>query len=216
MSVQINVAQVAVMAELCPKFVPLITKLVDKSFEGCLTATSEARRWGNEIHGYANDLYEVWEVADMPLDKSRKPEPRSYYESEGLWLGKGNGWVTTTCSFHGGSDSMRINLTSGAFVCMAGCGARGGDVLAYHMATYGMGFVDAAKALGCWVEGGAPCSAKPTPFTARQALEVLAAESNLVAITAGNIAYGVLLSRKEKDRVLLAANRIATIKEVFA
>ncbi|WP_429019384.1 CHC2 zinc finger domain-containing protein [Comamonas sp. 4034] len=131
-------------------------------------------------------------------------------------LGKGKKWVTTACAFHGGSDSMRINLHSGAFVCMAGCGARGGDVLAYHMAAYGLGFIDAAKVLGCWIEDGSLAPAKPTPFTARQALEVLAVESNLIAIAAANIASGVVLSQDDRQRVRLAANRIHQIGEVFA
>ncbi|MFE1574161.1 hypothetical protein ACFIQG_20480 [Comamonas odontotermitis] len=152
----------------------------------------------------------------MAVDPSRKPDPQSYYEAEGLKLGKGKKWVTTACAFHGGSDSMRINLHSGAFVCMAGCGARGGDVLAYHMAAYGLGFIYAAKALGCWIEDGSLAPAKPTPFTARQALEVLAVESNLIAIAAANIASGVVLSQDERQRVRLAANRIHQIGEVFA
>lgn len=152
----------------------------------------------------------------MAVDQSRKPDPQSYYEAEGLKLSKGKKWVSTACAFHGGSDSMRINLHSGAFVCMAGCGARGGDVLAYHMASYALGFVDAAKALGCWIEDGSPAPTKPTPFTARQALDVLAVESNLIAIAAANVAHGVVLSQGDRQRVLLAANRIHQVGEVFA
>jgi hypothetical protein len=30
------------------------------------------------------------------------------------------------------------------------CGARGGDVLAFHMQRYELRFIDAAKALGAW------------------------------------------------------------------
>lgn len=152
----------------------------------------------------------------MGFERNRLPDPQGYYEAQSLKLGKGKKWVTTACNFHQGSDSMRINLHSGAFVCMAGCGARGGDVLAYHMAAYGLSFVEAAKALDCWVEDGTPHPTKPAPFSPRQALEVLAIETNLVAIAAGNIAYGVALSQVDKDRVLLAAGRITRISEVFA
>lgn len=152
----------------------------------------------------------------MGFERDRLPDPQSYYESEGLKLGKGKKWVTTTCTFHDGSDSMRVNLHSGAFVCMAGCGARGGDVLAYHMAAHCLEFVEAAKALGCWIEDGSPAPTKPAPFTARQAMEVLAGESNLIAIAAANIAHGVPLSQEDKTRVLLAANRIYQIGGVFA
>ena len=152
----------------------------------------------------------------MGFERERLPEPQSYFESEGLKLSKGRKWVTTACNFHQGSDSMRINLHSGAFVCMAGCGARGGDVLAYHMAAHCLGFVEAAKALGCWIEDGTPPPTKPAPFTPRQALEVLMVEANLIAIAAGNIAYGVALSQVDKDRVLQAAGRITRISEVFS
>lgn len=151
----------------------------------------------------------------MGFERDRLPDPRSYYEAEGLKLSRGNKWVTTSCDFHQGSDSMRINLHSGAFVCMS-CGAKGGDVLAYHQAKYGMEFVEAAKALDCWTEDGTPRPTKPTPFTPRQALEVLANEANFVAIAAGNIAYGVVLTQDDRDRLLSAAGRILRIQEVFA
>ena len=151
----------------------------------------------------------------MPLDKSRLPDSRNYYEAQGLKLGKGKTWASTECRFHGGSDSMRINLKTGAFVCMAGCGARGGDVLAYHMASHGLGFVEAAKALGCWIEDGSTSPVKPAPFSPRQALEVLASEANLIAIAAGNIANGIALNEQDHQRVMQAAGRILKIQEVF-
>ena len=152
----------------------------------------------------------------MGFERNRLPDPQGYYEAQSLKLGKGKRWVSTACNFHQGSDSMRINLHSGAFVCMAGCGARGGDVLAYHMAAYGLCFVEAAKALGCWIEDGRPNPTAPAPFSPRQALEVLSVEVNLVAIAAGNIAHGVALSQVDFDRLLAAANRITRITEVFA
>ena len=92
----------------------------------------------------------------MPFDRRNLPDPISYYESEGLKLTSRGKWRTTACQFHGGSDSMRINTETGAFACMAGCGARGGDVLAYHMAQHGLEFVEAAKALGAWIDDGRP------------------------------------------------------------
>ena len=152
----------------------------------------------------------------MGFDRRNVPDAVGYYESEGLKLTGRGKWRTTECKFHGGSDSMRINTDSGAFACMAGCGARGGDVLAYHMAAHGMTFVEAAKALGCWIEDGRPNPTTPTPFSPRQALEVLSVEVNLVAIAAGNIAHGVVLSQVDFDRLLTAANRITRITEVFA
>ena len=154
----------------------------------------------------------------MPFDRRNLPDAVSYYESEGLKLTGRGKWRTTECKFHGGSDSMRINTDSGAFACMAGCGARGGDVLAYHMAQHGLEFVEAAKALGAWVDDGRPATHqhKPTPLTPRQALEVLSAECNLVAIAAGNMAQGVHLTIAERQRLLTASNRITRLVEVFA
>jgi hypothetical protein len=94
--------------------------------------------------------------------------PVDYYQSEGLKL-LGNGvWRTTRCDFHGGSDSVGINTVTGGFVCRSGCGAKGGDVLACHMAAHGLGFVDAAKALGAYIDNGKPHfgSSKPSSIPA--------------------------------------------------
>lgn len=151
----------------------------------------------------------------MGFERDRLPDAQSYFEAQGLRLGKGKQWVTTACNFHQGSDSMRINLHSGAWVCMA-CGAKGGDVLAYHMDAYGMEFIDAAKDLGAWVDDGRPAPANPAPFTPRQALGVLMTEVNLIAIAAGNVAHGVALSDDDRTRLMQAAGRVLRIAEVYA
>lgn len=57
--------------------------------------------------------------------------------------------------------------TARAFACMAGCGARGGDVLAFHMATTGDEFIEAAKALGCWIDDGQPSTSTSRPHCRR-------------------------------------------------
>lgn len=152
----------------------------------------------------------------MTFERDRLPAPSSYYEAQGLALSKGKKWVTTACHFHQGSDSMRINLQSGAFVCMAGCGARGGDVLAYHMAVHGLEFIEAAKDLGAWVDDGKQPPTAPAPFTPRQALEVLMTEVNFIAVVAGNIGRGVVLPETERTRLLQAAGRVLRIAEVYA
>lgn len=111
---------------------------------------------------------------------------------------------------------MRINLASGAWVCMSGCGARGGDVLAYHMAAHGLGFIEAAKALGAWVDDGKPQAPhRPTPLSPRAALQVLAFEATLTAIAAGNLARGVALNDVDLQRLLVAVSRITRLAEVF-
>ncbi len=153
----------------------------------------------------------------MSFDRTRLPEPLGYYEGQGLQFKERKGkWRTTACNFHGGTDSLRINTDSGAFVCMAGCGARGGDVLAYHQAHAGLDFINAAKELGAWVDDGNPAPAPPTPLPARDALAVLAVEANLVAVAAANVAHGVTLAQADLQRLMMAAGRIARIVEVFA
>ncbi len=111
---------------------------------------------------------------------------------------------------------MRVNITNGAWVCMS-CGEKGGDVLAYEIKVGNRDFVDAAKALGCWVDDGRPQRhAKPTPLSASQSLSVLAFESTLVAIAACNIANGVKLTDADRARVLVAANRMNRLVEAVA
>ena len=152
----------------------------------------------------------------MAFDRRNLPDPTTFYEERGLRLTGRGKWRTTSCAFHGGSDSMRVNTESGAFACMAGCGARGGDVLAYHMAHAGLDFINAAKELGAWVDDGNPAPARPTPLPVRDALAVLATEANLVAVAAANVAHGVTLAQVDLDRLMLSAGRIQKIVEVFA
>lgn len=152
----------------------------------------------------------------MSFDRTRLPEPASYFESQGLKLSPRGKWRTTECKFHGGSDSMRINTATGAWVCMS-CNTKGGDVLAYHMQFHGMEFVDGAKEIGAWIDDGRPAQQyKPTAISPRAALEVLAFESTLVAIAGGNVANGVALTDVDLARVLAATQRINKIVEDFS
>ena len=153
----------------------------------------------------------------MSFDRTRLPDPATYFENTGLKLAgpRSAKWKTTSCVFHGGSDSMRVNLVSGAWVCMAGCGARGGDVLAYEMAVHGIDFVDAAKALGAWIDDGKPAPKRPAQLPARDALHLLNSETNLTAVAAGNIAKGSNLTDRDLTRVMVAAGRIGQIAGMF-
>lgn len=146
--------------------------------------------------------------------KQDLPDPVSYYESEGLTLQRGRKWRTTRCDFHGGSDSMRINTDTGAFICMAGCGARGGDVLAYHMAAHCLGFVEAAKALGAYRDDGQPSTrTKPLPIPARALLEVAAFELMVCAVALADALNGGITDA-DFDRFRDAAGRVIHIAEV--
>ncbi|MEN9903955.1 MAG: hypothetical protein RLZZ555_520 [Pseudomonadota bacterium] len=156
----------------------------------------------------------------MSFDRDRLPDPASYFEAQGLRLTgpRSSKWRTTACPFHGGSDSMRVNIFSGAFCCM-NCGARGGDVLAFEMALHGLEFVEAARRLGAWVDDGkTPTSAsmRPAPLTPRAALEVLGFESLLVAVAADMLAKGGSLSIIDASRLKTCASRINRIAGYFA
>ena len=153
----------------------------------------------------------------MTFNRDQLPAPAAYFEAQGHKLAgpKSAKWKTTNCTFHGGSDSMRVNVASGGWCCMA-CPAKGGDILAHHMAEHGVDFVTAAKALGAWQDDGQPARpARPRQLPAASAIEVLQFEVTLTAVAAGNLAHGVQLTDTDRTRLLLAAQRITGILENF-
>ena len=153
----------------------------------------------------------------MTFDRSRLPEPSQFYESEGLKLTgpKSSKWRTTQCHFHKGSDSMRVNISNGAFKCM-NCQVGGGDVLSYYMQLHGDDFVQAAKKLGAWIDDGHyPTDQAPKSLPATRALEVLAFEATLVAVAAGNVANGIQLTDTDKDRLIKCVGRISRISQEY-
>jgi hypothetical protein len=151
----------------------------------------------------------------MSFVRDLLPESTAYFEAEGLRLSQRGKWRTTECRFHGGSDSMRVNIATGGWCCMA-CGAKGGDVLAYHMQLHGLEFIEAARQLGAWIDDGKPASRqKPAPLPARAALQVLSFEALLTATAAGNVAHGVTLTTQDKSRLMTAAGRINRIVEAY-
>jgi len=84
------------------------------------------------------------------FDKSALQPPANYYKKEGLKLAGGGEWKNALCPFHDDHNpSLCVRLDTGGFRCWA-CGARGGDILAFHMLRYGLGFIAAAKQLGAW------------------------------------------------------------------
>jgi len=153
----------------------------------------------------------------MTFDRSRLPDPSQFYESEGLKLAGPNSskWRTTQCHFHGGSDSMRVNIANGAFKCM-NCQIGGGDVLSYYIQFHGDDFVQSAKKIGAWVDDGKyPIDRRPKTLSAARAIEVLAFEASLVAIAAGNVAQGVRLTDEDRSRLYKSANRINRISQEY-
>ncbi len=84
------------------------------------------------------------------FNRQRLPLPADYFKSQGLKLVGGGEWKNALCPFHADTrPSLRLRLDTGGFRCMV-CGAHGGDVLAFHRLKTGLGFVEAAKALGAW------------------------------------------------------------------
>ena len=147
------------------------------------------------------------------------PDPVSYYEGQGLKLmgSRRAHWRTTECRFHGGSDSMRIMVATGAFKCMSLCGARGGDVVAYHMAAHGLSFLEAAKQLGAWVGSEIiQGHIRPTQFSARDAMRVVNFEVTLLAIEGSRMAKGIKPSPEDLERILVAAGRINHVAGMYA
>ena len=154
----------------------------------------------------------------MTFDRNLLPDPTAYFEEQGLKLTgpRKAKWKTTECRFHDGSDSMRLNTASGAWICMS-CGKKGGDVLAYELAATGAEFIEAAKAIGAWVDDGRPHTLqKPTLLSPRAALSAMAFEAMFIAIAAGNLAKGVVLTDADRSRLMQAAGRINRMVEVFA
>jgi DNA primase len=84
------------------------------------------------------------------FERKQLPEPFAYFDRMGLQLiGRGR-WRSASCPFHDDAHpSLRVNLESGAFRCMA-CGAKGSDVLAFHRRRHGLSFAQAACDLGAW------------------------------------------------------------------
>lgn len=152
----------------------------------------------------------------MGFNREMLPEPQGYFENTGMVLQGRGKWRSTACTFHGGTSSMRVNLETGAWVCMS-CAVKGGDVLAYEMQVTGAEFVEACKALGAWIDDGRPQlpSHKPAGLSPRAALEVVGIEAELICIAAGNVAHGVSLTPNDLARVLDAGARIIKITESF-
>lgn len=149
----------------------------------------------------------------MSFDRTLLPEPIGYYESQGLVFQQRRGkWRNVIC-LNCDSNAMRINTETGGFICMAGCGARGGDVLAYHLAAHGLPFAEAANGLGAYVEDGKPAPTRPTPIPAQDLLRVVAPELMVAAVVMADILNGKLTD-DDYDRFRDAAGRVLYVAEV--
>jgi len=95
---------------------------------------------------------------------------------------------------------------------MAGCGARGGDIISYLRASDNLDFVAAVKALGAWKsDGNPPKDQRPKALPASAGLDVLTNEATLLLILAHDMSRGQKLSSKDMTRLKIVVNRINQI-----
>ena len=84
--------------------------------------------------------------------RDRLPDPAKYFEEQGFTFIGGGEWRSTKCVFHPDHDpSLRVRLASGSFRCMT-CGAKGGNIVDFHMKRHGLDFKETARELGAWEE----------------------------------------------------------------
>ena len=101
----------------------------------------------------------------MCFDPDQLPNPVDYYKDFGLRLAGSGKWRTTCCNFCE-FRTMRVNLTTGAYVC-TDCGSSGASVLDHHMELTGADETQAAIGLGAWWYTPAPL---PTGMEVRHGL----------------------------------------------
>lgn len=149
--------------------------------------------------------------------RDRLPDPVSYFDGEGVRLVGPGRWKTGHCHFHGGSDSLRVNTASGGWCCMS-CGAKGGDVLAHQMQRHQVGFVEAAKALGAYVDDGRRYSSNTTATTlsARDAMAVVAHELLVMFVVIADIRAGIIPTDADWHRFVVGASRVEALAREFA
>ena len=148
--------------------------------------------------------------------RDRLPDAVGFFDAEDVQLVGPGRWKTGPCHFHGGSDSLRVNVQSGAFCCMA-CGVKGGDVLAYTMQRHGMEFVQAARSLGTYAEDGKPHQgqAEPTTLSARAAMELAALDLQTALLVISDIKGGVIPSPADWQCFIGCAARVGALAEEY-
>ncbi|MGY4828191.1 CHC2 zinc finger domain-containing protein [Sphaerotilaceae bacterium SBD11-9] len=140
------------------------------------------------------------------------PDAVSFYEAGGVSLRGRGPWRTAPCPFHGGSDSLRVNIETGGFKCMS-CGQHGGDVLAFQMRLHGLDFVSAARALGAYRDDGGPHRGrtKATPLPARDLLNMARSEALVVFVIAAAIYDARAITERDYTRLREAVSKLETI-----
>jgi hypothetical protein len=144
--------------------------------------------------------------------KDRLPDPQSYFDAEDVHLVGLGQWKTGPCHFHGGGDSMRVNVRSGGWICM-NCMVKGGDVLDFHMQRHGLDFVEAARQLGAYVDDGKPHRGQMTPKTlpATEAMEVIVEALLTATMVLADGRAGIIPSDHDWHSYLVRVGRIEAL-----
>lgn len=155
----------------------------------------------------------------MPFDRSAMPQTFDLLRDLGFkFRGSRGKWRTTTCEFHDDrSPSMRVNVESGGWCCMA-CGASGGDAVAYLMARTGGDFRNCAKALGAWRDGpedGRTRPSLPGGLSAHDALAVIAQDMGILFVVAADLAAGKKASEQDMHAFAAATGRMHAIAKRY-
>ena len=150
------------------------------------------------------------------MSLSSLPDTIGFFDLEGVQLNGPGRWKTGPCHFHDGSDSLRVNVDSGGWVCMA-CGTKGGDVLAYTMQRHGLGFVEAARALGAYIDDDKPHRGltKKATLSARDAMQVVALELHVPVVVISDIRSGVIPCDADWQRFLTSAGRVIALAQEY-
>lgn len=86
---------------------------------------------------------------NIKFDRNLLPAPAKYYGKQFPGMKINSEWVKVRCCFHqpDNNPSLNISMINGHFKCFS-CGAKGGDVIAFHQQRYKLGFKDAVRSLG--------------------------------------------------------------------
>ena len=148
--------------------------------------------------------------------RDRLPDAVEYFDSEGVLLRGPGRWKTGPCHFHGGSDSLRVNVQSGGWCCMA-CGIKGGDVLAYAMQRHRLDFVEAARSLGAYIDDDKPHRGpiKKASLPARDAMEVAAEAMRVAFVVICDIKAGLIPSETDWHQFIEIAGQIDALAQEY-
>ncbi len=104
----------------------------------------------NKLNGQTTLVKNKSTTTKRQFDRNMLPNPRVYYAGVLKKFHPRKEQATALCPFHKESNpSFSVNLRQGKFFCFS-CGARGGNVLDFHMRLRGIEFIDAVTELGAW------------------------------------------------------------------